>query len=102
MRRRGAEQSLPQRGCRGMARFFFHTEDGQPIPDDEGTELGTLAEARVEAVRVLGDLLRETPDEVLATGALRLTVTDAAGLIYFALDLSATDAAAGLARRSGG
>lgn len=85
-----------------MARFFFHTEDGRPILDDEGTELATLAEARVEAVRVLGDLLRETPEEILATGALRLTVTDAKGLIYFALDLSATDAAAGHARRRSG
>lgn len=102
MRRQSAEQSQAQRGCRRMARFFFHTEDGRLFPDDEGTELATLAEARVEAVRVLGDLLRETPDEILATGALRLTVTDAKGLIYFALDLSATDAAAGQARRSGG
>jgi len=85
-----------------MAKFFFHTENGRSFPDNEGTELETLADARMEAVRVLGDVLRETPDEVLATGMLRLTVTDAAGLIYFALDLSATDAAAGQARRSGG
>jgi hypothetical protein len=85
-----------------MAQFFFHTEDGRSVSDDEGTELETLAAARVEAVRVLGDILRENPDEVLATGQLRLTVTDAAGLIYFALDLAATDAAAGRAQRSGG
>ena len=85
-----------------MAQFFFHTEDGRSVSDDEGTDLETLADARVEAVRVLGDILRESPEEVLATGQLRLTVTDAAGLIYFALDLSATDAAAGKALRSGG
>jgi hypothetical protein len=85
-----------------MSRYFFHTEDGRHIPDIEGTDLPTLAAARVEAVRVLGELLKENPDEVLSTGALRLTVTNDAGLIYFALDLSATDAAAGQARRSGG
>ncbi|MGH6910293.1 MAG: DUF6894 family protein [Phenylobacterium sp.] len=85
-----------------MAQFYFHTEDGRSVSDDEGTDLATLADARVEAVRVLGDILRENPDEVLATGQLRLTVTNAAGLIYFALDLSATDAAAGKAQRSGG
>jgi hypothetical protein len=84
-----------------MAKFFFHTEYGRPSPDEEGTELATLAEARVEAVRVLGDMLRESPNELLTTGALRLTVTDAKGLVYFALELSATDAAAGQARRSG-
>ena len=85
-----------------MARYFFHSEDGRRISDEEGTELATLAAARIEAVRVLGDLLKEDPGHVLATGGLQLTVTDEAGLIYFALDLSATDAAAGQARRSGG
>jgi hypothetical protein len=91
-----------RRGCRRMTRFFFHTEDGRNVSDSEGTELNTLAEARVEAIRVLGDMLRENPDELLATGEFRLTVTDARGLIYFALDLSATDAAAGRSLRSGG
>ena len=85
-----------------MARYFFHSEDGHRIPDEEGTELPTLAAARIEAVRVLGDLLKEDPEHLLATGGMRLTVTDDVGLIYFALDLSATDAAAGQARRSGG
>jgi hypothetical protein len=85
-----------------MAQFYFHTEDGRTIADDEGLDLATLADARIEAVRVLGDMLRENPHEVLDTGALRLTVTDSSGLIYFALDLSATDAAAGQARRLGG
>ena len=74
-----------------MAQFFFHTEDGRSVSDDEGTDLETLADARVEAVRVLGDILRESPEEVLATGQLRLTVTDPAKLpshpqkIFFSL-----------------
>jgi hypothetical protein len=85
-----------------MAHFYFHTEDGRAIADDEGLDLATLADARIEAVRVLGDILRENPQELLDTGALRLTVTDGSGLIYFALDLSATDAAVGQARRQGG
>jgi hypothetical protein len=85
-----------------MAKYFFHSEDGQHIPDEEGTDLPTLAAARIEAVRVMGDLLKEDPEHLLITGEMRLTVTDEAGLIYFALDVSATDAAAGQARRSGG
>jgi hypothetical protein len=85
-----------------MAHFFFHTEDGRAIADDEGLDLATLDDARIEAVRVLGDILRENPQELLSTGALRLTVTDGSGLVYFALDLSATDAAAGQVRRQGG
>jgi len=85
-----------------MARYYFHSEDGRNYPDEEGTELPSLEAARIEAVRVLGDILKEDPDEVLSNGALRVTVTDDAGLIYFALDVSATDAAAGRNRRSGG
>jgi len=85
-----------------MARYFFHSEDGRPRADYEGTELPSLAAARVEAVRVMGDILKEEPEQVLETGSLRLTVTDQTGLIYFALDLAATDAAAGRAQRSGG
>jgi hypothetical protein len=85
-----------------MARYYFHSEDGRHFPDDEGTELPTLAAARIEAVRVLADILREDPDEVLQNGTLRMTVTDEKGLIYFALDLAATDAAAGVARRREG
>ena len=56
----------------------------------------------MEAVRVLGDILRENPDEVLASGQFRVTVTDADGRLFFALDLSATDAAADRAQKSGG
>ena len=86
-----------------MARYYFHSEDGRRFPDEEGTELPTLAEARIEAVRVLADILREDPEELLQTGTLRMTVTDEKGLIYFALDLAATDAAAaGMARRREG
>lgn len=85
-----------------MTRYYFHSEDGSPFPDDEGTDLPTLAGARIEAVRVLADILRESPEEVLRTGALRLTVTDKAGLIFFALDLSATDSAAASRSRHGG
>lgn len=77
-----------------MVRYYFHTEDGRVCPDEEGTELPSLVAARVEAVRVLGDILKEDPGEVLRTGALRVTVTDKAGLIFFALDLSAIDTAA--------
>jgi hypothetical protein len=85
-----------------MAQFFFHTENGRSVRDDDGIELESFPAARVEAVRVLGDILRENPEEVLATGQLRLTVTDKAGLIFFALDLVATDAAAGTLQFRGG
>ena len=84
-----------------MPRYFFHSEDGRPSRDDEGTELPSLASARVEAVRVLGDILKEAPHKVLDSGMFRVTVTDNTGLIYFCLDLSATDAAAGKVNRNG-
>jgi hypothetical protein len=85
-----------------MGRFFFHTEDGRSVSDEDGTELESIEAARVEAVRVFGDMLREDPGEILASGRFRLTVTDAEGRIHFALDLSTADAGSDQARRSGG
>ena len=41
-----------------MPRYYFHSEDGRRFPDEEGTELPSDDAARLEAVRVLGELLR--------------------------------------------
>ncbi len=78
-----------------MSRFYFHTEDGVAHRDDEGVELRTLADARREAVRVLGEMLKEQPDTFWTDGGLKLTVADEDDLLLFALEVSATVSAAG-------
>ena len=47
-----------------MPRFFFHVEDR---PDDEGTELPSVAAAKCEAVRYAGKLIC---DEATRSGTL--------------------------------
>jgi len=78
-----------------MSRFYFHAENGGAHRDEEGLELHTLAEARRQAARVLGELLKERPDAIWADGGLKLTVTDDRDLTLFALEVAATVAPAG-------
>jgi hypothetical protein len=77
-----------------MPRYFFHTQDGKTITDEEGLELSDSAAARTEAVRLLGEILREGPDEFWQTEHLALTVTDHEGLTLFVLTASALRAPA--------
>lgn len=72
-----------------MRRYFFHTEDGVRIEDDEGTPLPSDAAARLEAVRIMGELLRERPQAFWDHRTFRVTVADDAGRLLVTLDLSA-------------
>ena len=73
-----------------MPRYFFHTEDGRPLSDAEGTELPDERTARNEAVCALGEMMREDPEGFWTYGSFHLTVTDAAEQTLFVLDLRAT------------
>lgn len=77
-----------------MARYFFHTEDGRSVLDKEGMEFGSPTEAKTEAVRMMGEVLKDVSTEFWDTQALKLIVTDEQGLILFGLDLSAIEAPA--------
>ena len=41
-----------------MPHFYFHTENGDCIRDDQGEDLPDIDAAREEAVTVLGEILR--------------------------------------------
>lgn len=43
-----------------MARFFFHVLDDMDVPDEEGTELRDIADARALATRSARVLMCET------------------------------------------
>jgi hypothetical protein len=60
-----------------MVRYYFHTENGRCFPDVEGCDLGDLDAAKHEAVRVLGEILRDS-DEFWETEQLRLLVSETA------------------------
>jgi hypothetical protein len=74
----------------GMPRYFFHTQNGVARTDLEGLELLDVQEARIEAARAIGQLVDHNPGEFWEHGALKMTVTDHAGLVLFTLELSAT------------
>lgn len=77
-----------------MYRYFFHTQDGVYAPDEIGTELASLDEARAAAVQHLCDMVRGTPKTLDHTGEIRVTAADAEGLVLFTLSLSYTPAPA--------
>jgi hypothetical protein len=77
-----------------MPRYFFHIEDGTSRLDEEGVELPSPHAARVEAARVLAELVKDDPEDFWANRSMKLIVTDRPGLILFVLDLSAVEAPA--------
>jgi hypothetical protein len=58
-----------------MPRYFFDTADGHRFHDTEGTEVKDDAAARVEAVAVMGELLRDRPDLLSPSQVFRIMVT---------------------------
>jgi hypothetical protein len=83
-----------------MARYFFHSEDGSTHVDREGIELGSLEEARHQAVRTIGEMLRDAPDELWADGQLKLCAESESGLALFTITVFVMDTAAGMRSRS--
>jgi hypothetical protein len=77
-----------------MPRYFFHVIDGVTCTDLEGVEIGSLAEARREAVRLSGEILSEHPGDFWTDEQWRMDVADESGLTLFALHFSAVDAPA--------
>ena len=77
-----------------MPRFYFHTEDGRPLRDRDGVSLPDLAAARLEAVRALGEILKERSDDFWNERMLRMSVTDQSGLTLFLVEVSAMDSPA--------
>jgi hypothetical protein len=75
-----------------VTRFYFHTEDGQPLRDGVGVDLADLDAARNEAVRAFCEILRERSREFWADGAFRMIVADGDALTLFVIEVTATAA----------
>jgi hypothetical protein len=72
-----------------VTRYFFHVQDGRSIPDLEGTELDGLDSARVEAVRLSGEMLRDGAREFWEGATWYMEVHDEADHHLFTLTFSA-------------
>jgi hypothetical protein len=71
-----------------MPRFFFNVYDGIDAPDREGTDLPDWSAGREEAIRLAGELLRDSAKQMALGEDWRMEVTDEAGLILFRLDFT--------------
>jgi hypothetical protein len=74
-----------------MPRYFFHVADGRDIPDLEGTVLPSPAEARSEAIRTAGEIIKSEGAEFWDGTEWQMTVKDEAGASMFTLRFSAAD-----------
>jgi hypothetical protein len=45
-----------------MARYFFHSQTMTRHTDEEGVELETPLQARREAIRSFGEMMRDAPE----------------------------------------
>ncbi|MBI0474421.1 hypothetical protein D9601_03455 [Sphingomonas sp. MA1305] len=80
-----------------MPRFFFHTETDKRFTDMEGTEFPTFREARHDAIRLSGVLLKDAPESFWGSRPWSITVTDAVGLILWTLEIDGQTSPAGQA-----
>ncbi|MBP0446696.1 hypothetical protein J8J14_18120 [Roseomonas sp. SSH11] len=75
-----------------MPRYFFHVQNDQALPDNEGTELPDLLAARVNAVKLAGEILKHHAETFWTEGEWSLKVTDESGLTLFTLYFLAVEA----------
>lgn len=75
-----------------MPRFYFNVYDGVSTPDDTGTELADWKEARIEAVRLAGALLKDDAERVALSDEWRLEIADDYGLVLLRFDFISLEA----------
>ena len=75
-----------------MPHYFFHSQDGELVLDSDGTECVDYVSAKVEAVRLMGTMIADQPEEFWSSRSMKVMVTDDHGVLLFALDLSAVEA----------
>ena len=78
----------PSVHCPLIQTYVFESNAGAD-PQIWSSPLGSLREARIEAVKTLGELLRDDGSQFWDTRAVSMTVSDQDGHTLFRLDLSA-------------
>jgi hypothetical protein len=74
-----------------MPRFYFNVHDGKSGLDVIGTELPDWAAARVEAIRCMGEMMKDNAAHVVLGEDWWIEVTDSTGLILFQVALLMTE-----------
>jgi hypothetical protein len=76
---------------RPMPRYFFHVIDGKKFIDKEGSEHSSLRQARIEAIKLAGAILKDEGDQFWNGEQWHMNVTDASGQSVLKLRFSADD-----------
>lgn len=74
-----------------MPRYFFNVHDGRSELDTNGTELTSREAARLMAVQLAGEILRDEAHRQTLGDAWRLEVADEAGEIAWLVEVSVSD-----------
>ena len=77
-----------------VPRFHFNIFDGVNSLDRQGTELTDWQAARLEAIRLAGEVLRDEAKRIAVGEDWRMEVTDGTGLVLFRLDFNVMETAA--------
>jgi len=77
-----------------MPIFYFDSEDGGRHPDLEGVELPSLDAAKLEAVKMTGEMLRDQPGQLWRSQAWRVVVSDHEHQTLFVIRVAAGRSAA--------
>jgi hypothetical protein len=76
-----------------MPLYFFDIKDGQDFPDLEGSEWPDLKAARIEAVRLSAEVLKEMPERFWHCEKWVMSVFDHRRTLLFTLDFQANSVA---------
>lgn len=75
-----------------MPTYHFHSANGGRFLDRDGIELRDLAEARLNAVQLAGEVLRDHPEHIWEAGHWRVEVTDHRNVLLFTVVTLVIDA----------
>jgi hypothetical protein len=81
-----------------VSKFYFAVRTDTHVLLAESVELAGTGEARVEAARRVGDLLKVHASELWADEEWQMDVTNEAGLILFVINVSAHKTSATMGR----
>ena len=74
-----------------MSRYFFHVVNGEFIPDPHGMECSDEAKAKAEAVRIVGEMLKDQGIEMWKTKHFDMFVCDDKNQTLFKLSFAAEE-----------
>jgi hypothetical protein len=77
-----------------MQRFYFHMQTLTRTTDEEGMEMLSPMEARRQAIRTCGEMMRDCPEGFWGSRPWTVTVTDAAGLVLWEVSMDGNASAA--------